>query len=423
MVQQIINVGEPDRGNGDPLRTAMIKINDNFSEIFAKDAVGSNFDISENTLSAMNTNGNIIFSPNGTGYVIISDQIFPNADGNAGEVLRTDGAGNLYWYAATAVAAGVEGSVQINVAGAINYDPDIKYDVIGNQLQVPNIMVGNITTAVTNQNLVIDPNGTGTVVVTGNATVTQNLLVTGNANISTDANITGNANIGGDVTITGNLTANSINLSNLSVSTIADGNSNVQVAANGNISISVAGISNVVVFTNTGANIAGTANITGNANVGNIGASNAVIVNNVSVTGSGSRIRGDFSNATVSNRTAFMTTTADSFTTVYALPSGTGTESSWQALNNSTPTNASKIQIYASASDMSLQSTRNGSGTYLPLSFYTNNTQQMQIATTGNVSFTATANIGGNLNVTGNIYQNGNLVPNLITVMTYHLAL
>ncbi len=32
MTQRIINLGTPDKGNGDPLRTAFSKVNDNFTE-------------------------------------------------------------------------------------------------------------------------------------------------------------------------------------------------------------------------------------------------------------------------------------------------------------------------------------------------------------------------------------------------------
>jgi hypothetical protein len=42
-------------------------------------------------------NGNIVLIPDGTGHVIISDLSFPNADGTADQVLKTDGAGNLSW--------------------------------------------------------------------------------------------------------------------------------------------------------------------------------------------------------------------------------------------------------------------------------------------------------------------------------------
>jgi hypothetical protein len=38
MAQQQISVGSrPNRGDGDPLRTAFIKINDNFDELYARD--------------------------------------------------------------------------------------------------------------------------------------------------------------------------------------------------------------------------------------------------------------------------------------------------------------------------------------------------------------------------------------------------
>ncbi len=35
MSQQIINVGEADKGNGDPLRTAFVKANSNFTELYS----------------------------------------------------------------------------------------------------------------------------------------------------------------------------------------------------------------------------------------------------------------------------------------------------------------------------------------------------------------------------------------------------
>jgi len=56
-----------------------------------------------------------------------------------------------------------------------------------------------------------------------------------------------------------------------STSNISNGNSNVNIpSANGNVNISAVGNANIVVVTGTGANIAGTLNVTGNATVGNI---------------------------------------------------------------------------------------------------------------------------------------------------------
>ena len=74
MVQQIIGIGtSANDGTGDPLRTAFNKVNANFAEIYGKDAIGANFDFTENTLSSTNTNGNIELDPNGTGLVVIQD--------------------------------------------------------------------------------------------------------------------------------------------------------------------------------------------------------------------------------------------------------------------------------------------------------------------------------------------------------------
>jgi hypothetical protein len=108
------------------------------------------------------------------------------------------------------------------------------------------------------------------------------------------------------------------------------------------------------------------------------------ISGNETYTGSGGRILADFDNATVTNRRAFQTSTTDASTGIYALPNGTSTVASWQATNSSDPTNASKIFIATNAStDVQLVSGINGSGTYLPLSFYNNGSRKMQLSTAG----------------------------------------
>lgn len=110
----------------------------------------------------------------------------------------------------------------------------------------------------------------------------------------------------------------------------------------------------------------------------------------LSLTGSGAKVTGDFTNATVANRNSFQTSTTNGSTGIYALPNGTSTAASWQATNAADPTNASKILIATNGStDVQLVSGINGTGTYLPLSFYTNGTQQMQLSTAGILTGTA----------------------------------
>ena len=98
-------------------------------------------------------------------------------------------------------------------------------------------------------------------------------------------------------------------------------------------------------------------------------------------------IQGDFDNATVNNRTKFKTTTTNATTNVYAVPNGSATSAGFTATNAADPTNASKITIATNGStDTQIISGVNGTGTYLPMSFYVNNTLALQISTAGVVS-------------------------------------
>jgi hypothetical protein len=109
---------------------------------------------------------------------------------------------------------------------------------------------------------------------------------------------------------------------------------------------------------------------------------------NLTFTGTGNRILGDFTNATIANRAAFQTSTTNGNTVVGALPNGTATGSSWQAYNAADPTNASLVSLEASSTSINLSSSIRGSGTYLPLNFYTNNTLNAQLSTAGVFSVT-----------------------------------
>ncbi len=106
---------------------------------------------------------------------------------------------------------------------------------------------------------------------------------------------------------------------------------------------------------------------------------------NLTFTGTGNRIRGDFSNATVASRVMFQTSTANSSTSIYIIPNGTGTTSQFVAVNNSDPTNASVLQLLAQSTDIQLRSGLTGSGTYLPMTFYTGGSEAMRIDTSRNV--------------------------------------
>jgi fibronectin-binding autotransporter adhesin len=136
----------------------------------------------------------------------------------------------------------------------------------------------------------------GTVSATG--TVTGGNVATGGT-VSATGNVTGgNITTAGAITATGNITGNYFIgngslLTGIDTTLIQNGNTNVQAYANGNVAVTVAGVSNTVVFTTTGVNIAGTASATGDVtgqnlltggNVSAVGFVTTSAVNSPSVT-------------------------------------------------------------------------------------------------------------------------------------------
>lgn len=98
-------------------------------------------------------------------------------------------------------------------------------------------------------------------------------------------------------------------------------------------------------------------------------------------------IQGDFDTATLSLRTRMQTSTTNATTGVYVVPNGSATSASMQVSNAADPTNASKVVVATNGStDTQIVSGANGSGTYLPLSFYTNNDIRFQMGNAGELN-------------------------------------
>ena len=105
---------------------------------------------------------------------------------------------------------------------------------------------------------------------------------------------------------------------------------------------------------------------------------------------------------------AFQTSTTNSTTGIYALPNGTSTTASWQATNAADPTNASKVLIATNGStDVQLVSGINGTGTYLPLSFFTNGSGQFAINTSGAFGIGSVAGATVSYGTSGQLFVSG----------------
>jgi hypothetical protein len=157
-------------------------------------------------------------------------------------------------------------------------------------------------------------------------------------------------------------------------------------------------------------------------------ASATISSGNLSFSSTAQRITGDFSNATVANRVLFQTTGTNTFTQVGIVPSGTGTYSVINTYSSSDPTNSSFGSLLAlNNADVRISSGILGTGTYLPMTFYTGGSKRIEIGTGGDVTvstgnliqgtagkginFTANANAAGMTSELLNWYEEGTWTP------------
>ena len=158
----------------------------------------------------------------------------------------------------------------------------------------------------------------------------------------------------------------------------------------------------------TGGTTGSTTNISfGSTQGGTITVNNNTTINgSITMSGSGKIFSADFTTATVANRAYFKSNVLNGQTSLIAVPNGSSTDAKIGVVNNSTPTNSSRIYIGTNAgTDVQLVSDTFGSGSYLPISMFTNGQKQVQLTTTGDLLVVNTGGIGYGTGSGGSITQ------------------
>lgn len=133
----------------------------------------------------------------------------------------------------------------------------------------------------------------------------------------------------------------------------------------------------------------------------------ANIPSNMNFAGVGARILGDFSNATITNRTMFQTSTVNANTAVSLIPNGTGQATSIKLYGTQDPVNSPFVDLFCNSpsGEASMRASASGTGAFVPLTFYTGNAERLRIDTSGNVLVTGSGGLGYGTGSGGTVTQ------------------
>ena len=178
MAQELINIGvTADDGTGDTIRRAGVKINNNFTEIYAQ----PNFSLSQlsfdgNVISATQSNADIELAGNGTGTVQISDLTIDSAinisnndirvnDSNADLLLTANGSGSVSISSADVNEGTIDNTVIGGTTAAAGTFTTLATS--GTATVDGVVITDNTITSTSNANLELTGEGTGTVSFNG----------------------------------------------------------------------------------------------------------------------------------------------------------------------------------------------------------------------------------------------------------------
>lgn len=458
MAQQIIDVGNvANDGQGDPLRTAFIKTNQNFTELYNAGGVSgiangtSNITIAEDSTINMAVAGvNDVVVVDSTGLTVtgIATATIISAVSNVyssyyfgnGSTLTGLNNQNANSLTGTTLSANVVNSSLTNVGILTVLSVSGNINVAGNVTSNSTVTANNI---ISNNSLAVGGNSTfgGGITAGGIISTTANVVannIIGNidfASVSTPGNVTGgNILTSGTVSAVGNVTGNYV-LGNGSLLTgIAGAYSNANVAAylptytgaltgsslslSGSILSEVSTASNVTgaYFLGNGSQLTGvlatavgvlpTLSVTGNATVGNLSSAGNVTVN--SLKGVSLSLTGNLISPllTSENITTDGTLTANIANVTGQLNMGGNIDMLNQSMVNATSANA--VTYYGNGLELTDHA-------YIGTSTISGTPAGNVIWSSGNITATSNLNannavITNNINAGGLISAGGNIV-------------
>ena len=145
MAKQTVNLGSSaNDGTGDPLRTAFDKINDNFDEVYAASATGTNIDITGNKITTTDTNGNLTLDTNGSGKIIVDTSTNLRLDAHTDHAI-----------------------LFVDANGDVSHDAKMTWNATTGTLAVEDLSIhaSTISSTTTNESITLDPAGTGHVAI------------------------------------------------------------------------------------------------------------------------------------------------------------------------------------------------------------------------------------------------------------------
>ncbi len=202
-----------------------------------------------NTISSTDTNGDIIITPHGSGEVIIDGLVHPQADGTAGQFLKTDGSGNLDF--ATVVSSftidaesGTADTVNTGETLTFAAGEGINTTVSNNQIEIAGEDASTTNKGVAKFNTADFATSSGDITIkalgVSNAqlagSIANSKLVNDGITIGTD-----DTSLGGTITDLNGIT--SLDVDNITV----DANAITTTNANGNLELTPNGTGTVVV--------------------------------------------------------------------------------------------------------------------------------------------------------------------------------